>query len=100
MQANALSPKWGQTIFQSANEIAANTQFRKRLDEIEAQAATEKKWWGKKRAAIQSEFMKELDGATTTLAKSLTSKAGSDEDAVLVEGGGPAAGSRKKKGKK
>lgn len=100
MEANALSPKWGQTIFQSANEIAANTQLRKRLDEIEAQAATEKEWWEKKRATIQSEFMKELEGVPTTPAKSLASKAGSDEDAVLVEGGGPAAGSMRKKGKK
>jgi translocation protein SEC66 len=99
-QANALSPKWGQTIFQSANEIAANTQLRKRLDEIQAQAATEKEWWEKKRATIQSEFMKELDGAPTTPAKSSTGKAGSDEDAILVEGGGPAVGSMKKKGKK
>jgi len=100
MEANALSPKWGQTIFQSANEIAANTQLRKRLDEIQAQAATEKEWWEKKRATIQSEFMKELDGAPTTPAKSSTGKAGSDEDAILVEGGGPAVGSMKKKGKK
>lgn len=99
-QANALSPKWGQTIFQSANEIAANTQFRKRLDEIQTQAATEKEWWEKKRATIQSEFMKELDGSSTTPAKSSTNKAGSDEDAILVEGGGPAVGSMRKKGKK
>jgi translocation protein SEC66 len=44
--------------------------------------------------------MKELDGIPSTPAKSSTSKAGSDEDAVMVEGGGPAAGSTKKKGKK
>jgi translocation protein SEC66 len=100
IQANALSPKWGQTIFQSANEIAANTQLRKRLDEIQSQAAAEKEWWEKKRATIQSEFMKELDGIPTTPAKSSTGKAGSDEDAILVESGGPAVGSMKKKGKK
>ena len=104
-QANALSPKWGQTIFQSANEIAANTQLRKRLDEIEAQEATEKEWWEKKRATIKSEFMKELDEAPTTpakssTAKSSTAKGGSDDDAILVEGGGPAVGSMKKKSKK
>jgi translocation protein SEC66 len=99
-QANALSPKWGQTIFQSANEIAANTQLRKRLDEIEAQEATEKEWWEKKRATIKSEFMKELDAAPTTPAKSSAAKAGSDDDAILVEGGGPAVGSMKKKSKK
>lgn len=99
LQANALSPKWGQTIFQSANEIAANTQLRKRLDEIQAQEATEKEWWEKKRATIKAEFMKELDSAPTTPAKSATGKAGSDDDGILVEGGGP-DGSTKKKGKK
>jgi len=99
MEANALSPKWGQTIFQSANEIAANTQLRKRLDEIEAQEATEKEWWEKKRATIKAEFMKELDQTPTTPAKSATGKAGSDDDGILVEGGGP-DGSTKKKGKK
>jgi translocation protein SEC66 len=100
IQANALSPKWGQTIFQTANEIAANTQLRKRLDEIQSQATAEKEWWEKKRATIQSEFMKELDGIPTTPAKSSTGKAGSDEDAILVESGGPAVGSMKKKSKK
>jgi translocation protein SEC66 len=61
MQANALSPNWGQTIFQSANEIAANSLLRKRLDEIQAQTEAEKAWWEKRRESIQGEFMKELD---------------------------------------
>jgi len=61
MEANALSPNWGQTIFQSANEIAANTQLRKRLDEIQAQTEAEKAWWDKRRESISGEFMKELD---------------------------------------
>lgn len=61
LQANALSPNWGQTIFQSANEIAANTQLRKRLDEIQAQTEAEKAWWDKRRESISGEFMKELD---------------------------------------
>ncbi|RQM06926.1 hypothetical protein DH86_00000078 [Scytalidium sp. 3C] len=61
MEANALAPNWGQTIFQSANEIAANTIFRKRLDEIQSQTESEKEWWEKRRASIQAEFMKELD---------------------------------------
>lgn len=99
-QANALTPNWGTTIFQSANEMAANTMFRQKLEEIQSQTESEKAWWEKRRASIQEEFMKELDSESAATAK--TSKAGSDEDAVMVEGGGPAAtGSmRKKKGKK
>lgn len=61
LQANGLSPNWGQVIFQSANEMAANNLFRARLDEIQAQTETEKVWWEKRRASIQTEFMKELD---------------------------------------
>lgn len=100
MEANALTPNWGTTIFQSANEMAANTMFRQKLEEIQSQTESEKAWWEKRRASIQEEFMKELDSESAATAK--TSKAGSDEDAVMVEGGGPAAtGSmRKKKGKK
>ena len=65
-QANALAPNWGQAIFQSANEIAANTIFRKRLEEIQAQTDSEKEWWEKRRASIQTEFMKELDKPIAT----------------------------------
>lgn len=47
--------------------------------------------------------MKELDSPASATTKTTASKAGSDEDAILVEGGGPAVtdkGSiRKKKGK-
>lgn len=104
LEANGLHPNWGQTIFQSANEIAANTMFRTRLNEIQAQTESEKAWWEKRRASIQSEFMKELDTpSASTLAKTL-SKTGSDEDSVLVESGGPAASSKgsigRKRGKK
>lgn len=81
-EANAFSPGWGQTIFQSASEIAQNQLLQQRVAEIQAQASTEKAWWEKKRASIQADFMKELDGAQTK---------NSDDDAVLVEGGGPAA---------
>jgi translocation protein SEC66 len=75
--------------------------FRKRLDEIQAQTTAEKEWWEKRRASIQSDFMKELDEASV---KSPTNKTGSDDDAILVESGGPAVADkgsmRKKKGKK
>ncbi len=97
-QANALSPNWGNYIFQSANEVAANIILRKRLDEIQAQTEAEKQWWDRRRAVIQEDFMKELDGPGKA------GKAGSEEDAVLVEVNTPAstpsAGGKKKKGKK
>ncbi|KAI1661385.1 Sec62/63 complex, subunit Sec66 [Daldinia decipiens] len=94
-EANALSPGWGQTIFQSANEIAANTMLRKRLEEIESRAEADKKWWEKRRETIQKDFMKELDEDSSTKG----SVKGSDDDAVLVDSGSPSA-SKKKKGKK
>jgi translocation protein SEC66 len=73
-EANAFAPNWGQTIFQSASEMAQNNHIRERLAEITAKAPAEKEWWEKRRADIQSEFMKELDEEK---AKS--------EDGVMVE---------------
>jgi len=105
LEAKALAPNWGQSIFQSANEIAANTVFRKRLDEIQAQTVGEKEWWEKRKASIQSEFMKEIEAESAGRAnKSVARKATSDEDAILVESGGPDVNDkssvRKKKNKK
>ncbi|KAI8632402.1 Sec62/63 complex, subunit Sec66 [Xylariaceae sp. FL1651] len=97
-EANALAPGWGQTIFQSANEIAANTVLRTRLEEIEGRTKSDKEWWEKRREAIQKDFMKELDEGSV---KSST-KAGSDDDGILLESSTPAAtpsSSKKKKGK-
>ncbi|KAI9778586.1 MAG: translocation protein S66 [Geoglossum umbratile] len=112
-EANAFSPGWGASIFQTANEMASNIVIRKRVDEIQAKAKAETEWWEKKRATIQSEFMKELNEgseATSTsqrlpTAAAVAEKGGSDEDTVFVEGGGPAAvgakgSAKKKKGKK
>ncbi|KAI1383176.1 Sec62/63 complex, subunit Sec66 [Hypoxylon trugodes] len=100
-EANALAPGWGQTIFQSANEIAANTMLRTRLDEIENRATTDKEWWEKRRETIKKDFMKELEEDSST--KDST-KGASDDDGVLVDSGTPAAtpsgASKKKKGKK
>jgi len=76
MEANGLNPGWGQAIFQSANEIAANTELRERLEEIQAQADKEKEWWEKKRASVQDEFLKELEGEKTQH---------TDEEPVLVD---------------
>lgn len=101
-QANAFAPNWGQTIFQSASEMAQNTHIKERLTEILATSQTEKEWWEKRKATIQSDFMQELEDEK----KSATSEASgvkvSDDDAVFVEGGGPADKSgkgKKKKGK-
>jgi len=60
-EANAFSPGWGQTIFQSANEIANNQVIRTRMTELQAQKDAEREWWDIRKAKIQSEFMKELD---------------------------------------
>ncbi|TVY59395.1 Translocation protein sec66 [Lachnellula cervina] len=90
-EANALTPNWGQTIFQSANEIAAGTLLRKKLEDIQSQAPAEKEWWERRRASIQSEFMKELEAP---------GKGGSDDDAVLVNSANNNGSIKKKKGKK
>lgn len=105
-EANAFAPNWGQTIFQSASEMAQNTHIRDGLSEILAKAPEEKAWWDSRKATIQSEFMKELDeekakSPATADGSVKGSKVGSDDDAVLVEAGGPAekTGKGKKKGK-
>jgi translocation protein SEC66 len=100
-QANALAPGWGQTIFQSANEINANTILRKRLDEIQAQTESEKQWWEKRRAQIQKEFMSELDRGEKAVSKAPS--AVSEDEPVLVDQSTPSAtpsAGKKKKGKK
>ncbi|KAF2705168.1 translocation protein-like protein sec66 [Pleomassaria siparia CBS 279.74] len=91
-EANAFAPNWGQTIFQSASEMAQNTQIRDRLTDILATSESEKSWWDARKAAIQSSFMKELDEEK---------KSPLTADTVLVERGGPAekGGKKKKKGK-
>ncbi|KAB8230173.1 translocation protein S66 [Aspergillus alliaceus] len=114
-EANAYVPGWGQTIFQSANEMMNNTLYRERIAEQQSKLAEERQWWEKKKASIKDGFMKELDaeGAsstappqkvepapvttpTTTSGSTPTTKTpessgapssvtGSDDDAVLVE---------------
>lgn len=90
-QANAFAPNWGQTIFQSASEMAQNTHIRERLGEIMSKSTEEKKWWESRKAMIQSDFMKELDEEKTK---------SSEDDAVLVDAGGPAGSVGKSAGKK
>jgi translocation protein SEC66 len=79
-QANALAPNWGQIIFQSANEIAANSVVRKRLDDIQETTDAEKAWWEKRRATIRTEFEKELDEGE----KTSTNPSSVDGDTVVV----------------
>ncbi|KAF2459846.1 translocation protein-like protein [Lineolata rhizophorae] len=128
-EANGIQPGWGQTIFQSANEIANHDLIRRRIAEEETETAREKDWWEKKRAGIQSDFMRELEDEKRSTSATMDApvlatnkggapvnagtRGGSDDDAVLVEAGGPAApggtqqqtsggggGGKKKKGKK
>lgn len=102
-QANAFAPNWGQVIFQSANEINQNIMLKARISEMQAELDADKTWWENKRAGIQSQFMKELEGDENDAAAAIappTKKANSDDDAVLVEAGGPAQAQGKKKGKK
>lgn len=70
--------------------MAQNTHIRERLGEILSKAPEEKEWWEKRKTNIQTDFMKELDEEKVK---------SSEEDAVLVEAGGP-AGSVGKGGKK
>jgi translocation protein SEC66 len=89
MQANALVPGWGQIIFQSANEIAANKALRDRLEDIEAQTEKDKEWWEKRRSNVKSEFMKELEAESAQA--QAQAKAGSEDEAVLVDTDTPSA---------
>jgi translocation protein SEC66 len=76
--------------------------LRGRLDEIQAQTASEKEWWEKRRSTIRSDFMKELDEGDKTSPQAQS--VASNDDAVLVDvttpSGTPAGSQKKKKGKK
>ncbi|RMJ22480.1 translocation protein Sec66 [Aspergillus sp. HF37] len=129
-EANAYAPNWGQTIFQSANEMMNNGLVRKIVDEHQAKLGEEREWWDRRKASIKQGFMKELDaegsgsvaagGAGAAKGEGLnpgtTGPQTSDDDAVMVEadetaagstasantggGGGGGGGKKKKKGKK
>lgn len=99
-QANAFAPNWGQTIFQSANEINQNEILKQKTAEIQAQLDAEKEWWAQKREGVRADFMKEIEGEGKPV--ETQRKTGSDDDAVLVEAedSAPQGGGKKKKGKK
>jgi len=94
-EANALAPNWGQTIFQSANEILVNSKMRSHVKEIQGQLESEKQWWEKRRDQIQTDFMKELDGSEKS-----STKHHSEDEAVLVDTPSKKAGKAGKGGKK
>lgn len=119
IQANAYVPGWGQTIFQSANEMTNNNIYRQRMNEQQGKLAEERAWWDKKKTSIKEGFMKELDedsetkpaqtaGSTTSEATPAAPAPGSDDEAVLVEAensgnsnvGSPKGQKKKGKGKK
>ncbi|KAL4872181.1 hypothetical protein BDV12DRAFT_162441 [Aspergillus spectabilis] len=60
-EANAYVPGWGQTIFQSANEMVNNEIVRERMEKHQKKLEEEKAWWDKKKASISEGFLKELD---------------------------------------
>ncbi|KAI9891032.1 MAG: translocation protein S66 [Vezdaea aestivalis] len=98
-EANAFSPDWGNTIFQTANEMAANAMLRTKVEEIQAQAKSEREWWDVKRTNIQTEFMKELNGPSDR-PKSSGERPGSEDDTVVLDPAGVKTSTKKKKGKK
>ena len=114
LQANAFAENWGQTIFQSANEINQNIILKQRTAEIQSQLESEKSWWERKRSGMKSDLTKEVeeneDGGDVDSEPAVGAPVGgkkggsSDEDAVLVDADGPAqaqGGSvRNRKGKK
>ncbi|KAJ5088186.1 Pre protein translocase subunit Sec66-domain-containing protein [Penicillium angulare] len=117
-EANAYVQGWGQTIFQSANEMMQNDIYRQRMAEQQSKVTEEKEAWSQKKATTKEQFMKELEeGSETPQTPAQKSSApatpaatvqGSDDEPVLVEaetsgnsaaaspGGG---GGKKKKGK-
>ncbi|KIW65736.1 hypothetical protein PV04_07962 [Phialophora macrospora] len=108
-EANALSGApgtWGQTIFQSANEMVQNQMLREKLDGIKAGLPAEKERWERTRESARRELLGG-DGATSTPASAATTNpapasapapvpagqgailkgaaGSSDEDGVIVE---------------
>ena len=89
-----------------------NATIRERVAELQAKGRADREWWDKERESISSKFMQELDEEVPAgNSKPASTGAGnSDEEAVLVEAGGPAAGGstagskggtvKKRKGKK
>ncbi|KAH6662090.1 Sec62/63 complex, subunit Sec66 [Halenospora varia] len=52
-EANKLAPSWGQTIFQTANEMVANAKLRADLAEVQGKLEGEKEWYAARKLAAQ-----------------------------------------------
>ncbi|KAK5140914.1 Translocation protein S66 [Rachicladosporium monterosium] len=123
LQRGSVGDELWQRLLRAEQEMEAevkdvvneNLLIKQRMAEIQDTLESEKAWWDKKRAVIQSHFMKELeeaDGKPAEEAKAADAapvpnkkNGSSDDDAVIVEAGGPAqaqggSGKGKKKGKK
>ncbi|KKK16434.1 translocation protein [Aspergillus rambellii] len=74
-EANAYVPNWGQTIFQSANEMVNNAMVRQRLEAHQSKLEEEKQWWERKKSRIQEGFMKELDAEGASAQQKTTTAA-------------------------
>lgn len=109
-EANALHAGWGQSVFQSANEMVQNKMMKEKLEAVRGTVEIEKRNWEARREMSR----REIEGEVPAPAERVVAKekaavpankaASSDEDAVLVEtpvaveeGGGKG---KKKKGKK
>ena len=89
-----------------------NANIRERVAELQAKGRADREWWDKERESISTKFMQELDNEVPAGSSKPTSTGAgtSDEEAVLVEAGGPAAAGsaavskggtvKKRKGKK
>jgi translocation protein SEC66 len=109
-EANALSGApgtWGQTIFQSANEMVQNQMLREKLDAIKAGLGAEKERWERTRESARRELLGGVEGVASAAAPAPVSAAtatptpapvpagqsaipkgaagSSDEDGVIVE---------------
>jgi translocation protein SEC66 len=88
-EANALHAGWGQSVFQSANEMVQNAMMKEKLAAVRSTVEPEKQKW----EAQREKSRRELEGETTIERAAVPEKAAvpvnkaasSDEDAVLVE---------------
>ncbi|KAJ5752397.1 Translocation protein (Sec66) [Penicillium odoratum] len=90
-EANAYVPNWGQTIFQSANEMIQNDIYRQRMTEQQDKVAEEKEWWNKKKANTQEQFMKELNEGSESTAQTAPRSPESASESAPAAPAAPAA---------
>lgn len=71
-----------------------NANIRERVTELQAKGRADREWWDKEKESISTKFMQELEeDVPAGNSKAASTGAGtSDEDSVLVDASGPAAG--------